>query len=251
MPRLITENNYNAFLNLIVPAINNGVKRVVVFSSMSVYGDQQSPFDETMRTKPEDVYAVSKASMEKTLEILSDVHGFDYTIIRPHNVYGPKQMLHDPYRNVVGIMMNRVMKGLPPIIYGDGNQTRAFSFIDDVIPYVLKTGFMEETKGQIINIGPLEEFTINHLSQTVLKAFGRTDLQPIHVEDRPREVKHAFCTNDKAIRLLGYKTSVTLEEGISKMAEWAKLQGPQEFKYLDDLELKGGKIPVTWATKMM
>lgn len=250
MPRLITENNYNAFLNLIVPAIKNDLKRIVVFSSMSVYGDQQPPFDEEMKRKPVDIYAIAKTAMEEAVEVLSDVHGFDYTIIRPHNVYGPKQMLHDPYRNVVGIFMNRIMKGLPPIIYGDGEQTRAFTYIDDVTPYVAKAAFLTEARNGIINIGPTEQYSINRLASGVLEAFS-SQLVPIYVADRPREVKHAFCTNDKATALLGYKTSVSLQEGLHKMAEWARTQGPREFQYLDKLELQGDKIPVTWKEKLM
>lgn len=250
MPILITENNYNAFLNLIVPAINNGMKRIVVCSSMSVYGDQKAPFNEQMPRKPEDVYAVAKSAMEKTTEVLADVHGFDYTIIRPHNVYGPRQMLHDPYRNVVGIFCNRILNGKPPIIYGDGEQTRAFTYIDDVTPYLAKAGFNKNTIGQIINIGPTEEFTINTLASVVLEAFG-SDLSPLHLPDRPREVKHAYCTNTKAKRLLGYRTSITLTDGVRRMTEWAKEQGPKEFKYLDELELTGEKIPDTWKKKLI
>lgn len=249
MPKLITENNYNAFMNMIVPAIRNGMKKIVVFSSMSVYGNQPPPFDETFPRRPEDIYAIAKSAMEYATEVLADVHEFDYTIIRPHNVYGPRQALHDPYRNVIGIMMNRVMKGVPPIIYGDGEQTRSFTYIDDVTPYVAKVGFTNETNGEIINIGPIEEYSINHLADTILKAFDRTDLTPEHVDDRPREVKHAYCTNEKAQELLGYKTSVTLEEGIQRMAEWAKKRGPTEFVYLDNLELEGSKIPKTWQNK--
>lgn len=250
MPQLITENNYNAFLNLIVPAINNGMKRIVVCSSMSVYGAQHPPFSEEMSRRPEDIYAVAKTAMEETTEILADVHGFDYTIIRPHNVYGPKQMLHDPYRNVVGIFCNRILNGKPPIIYGDGNQTRAFSYIDDVTPYLAKAGFIEEAKGEIINIGPVEEYSINVLADTVLAAF-KSDLRPTYFPDRPREVKHAFCTNDKAERILGYKTSTTLKRGVGEMVKWAKKQGPKEFVYLDELELTGDKIPETWKKKLM
>jgi len=250
MPRHITENNYNAFMNLIVPAINNGMKRIVVCSSMSVYGDQEPPFNEDLPRKPEDIYAVAKAAMEKATEVLADVHGFDYTIIRPHNVYGPKQMLHDPYRNVVGIFCNRILNGKPPIIYGDGTQTRAFSYIDDITPYIAKAGFIEETKGEIINIGPTEEYTLNQLAESVLKAFG-SDLKPQYMPDRPREVKHAFCTNTKAQELLGYKTHTTLDDGIKKMVEWAKTQGPKEFKYLDELELTGDKVPEAWKEKLM
>lgn len=251
MPRLITENNYNAFLNLIIPCINNGMKRIVVCSSMSVYGSQTPPFSEELPIQPDDVYAVAKGAMELSTEILADVHGFDYTIIRPHNVYGPRQMLHDPYRNVIGIFMNRAMKGLPPIIYGDGEQTRAFSYIDDVTPYIAKAGFIKEAKGQIINVGPLEEYSINELAKEVLEAFDLSNLKPTHMADRPREVKNAYSTNDKAKRILGYKTTVKFKEGIQKMAEWAKTQGPQEFIYLDQLELQGDKIPQTWKKKLI
>lgn len=251
MPRLITENNYDTFLNLMVPAINVGtLKRIVVFSSMSVYGAQKPPFSEDMPTKPEDVYAIAKAAMEKCVEVLADVHGFEYTIIRPHNVYGPKQALHDPYRNVVGIFMNRIMKGLPPIIYGNGKQKRAFTYIDDVTPYVAKAGFLDNTNKQIINVGPTEEYTINELARIVLKSFTSA-LLPVHVEDRPREVKEAFSTNQRAKDLLGYSTSVTIEEGVNKMAEWAKQIGPTDFKYLDSLELQGDKVPTTWKNKMI
>jgi len=250
MPILITENNYNAFLNLIVPAIKTGMKRIVVCSSMSVYGGQNPPFNEDMERKPVDIYAIAKTAMEEATEVLSDVHGFDYTIIRPHNVYGPKQILWDPYRNVAGIFMNRILNGKSPIIYGDGEQTRAFSYIDDVVPYLAKAGFIEETKGEIINIGPLEQFTINELVNEILKAFG-SDLKPEHFPDRPKEVKHAYCTNYKAEKLLGYKTSVSLAEGIKKMAEWAKTIGPQKFEYLDSLELTGDNIPKTWKDRLM
>ena len=250
MPILITENNYNAFLNLIVPAINHGLKRIVVCSSMSVYGAQKPPFDEEMATAPEDIYAVSKNAMEKATEVLSDVYGFEYVIIRPHNVYGPRQSLHDPYRNVVGIFINRILNNKPPIIYGDGEQTRAFSYIDDVTPYLAKAGFISEAKGEIINIGPIEEYSVNTLASTVLKAFG-SPVSPVHLPDRPREVKHAYCTNDKAKRLLGYKTTTTLEEGIKKFVEWARSQGAQDFKYLDTLELKNAKTPETWSKHLM
>jgi UDP-glucose 4-epimerase len=250
MPILITENNYNAFLNLIVPLIRAQCPRVVVCSSMSVYGAQRPPFNEDMKRRPEDIYAIAKTAMEEATEILADVHGFDYSIVRPHNVYGPRQAIWDPYRNVVGIFINRVMRGLPPVIYGDGCQTRAFSYIDDVSPYLAKAGLVDEAKSQIINIGPLEEYTIKQLAATVLDAFG-LDMCPVHLPPRPREVKHAFCTNDKAVELLGYRTTIELNEGIGRMVEWAQGLGPQDFQYLDDLELTSGDIPETWLQRSM
>lgn len=248
-PIRITENNYNAYLNTLIPFIDNGGQHVVCCSSMSVYGDQTPPFDETMERKPVDVYAVAKTSMERSTEILSEVHGFSYTIIRPHNVYGPRQIIWDPYRNVVGIFINRIMNGKPPIIYGDGEQTRAFSYIDDVTPYIAKAGFIPEARNQIINVGPLEEYSINYLAKQVLTAMN-SDLEPVYYPDRPKEVKHAYCTNDKAEKLLGYKTSISFEDGIDKMSEWAKTIGPQEFQYLTNLELTRN-APTTWSNKEM
>lgn len=249
-PINITENNYNAYLNTLIPAVKYGVKRVVLCSSMSVYGAQVPPFNEEMERKPEDVYAIAKSAMERATEILAEVHGFEYTIIRPHNVYGPRQNISDPYRNVVGIFINRLLNGKPPIIYGDGEQTRAFSYIDDVIPYLASAGFLNTTKGEIINLGPLKEYSINQLANRVLKAFS-SDLEPIHYPDRPKEVKHAYCTNDKAIALLGYKDSTDLFRGVTKMVDWAKKLGPQEFKYLNELELQSKDTPKTWSNKEM
>jgi UDP-glucose 4-epimerase len=109
---------------------------------------------------------------------------------------------------------------------------------------------IDSTKGEIINVGPLEEYTINELADTVIGAFG-VDMEPHYLPDRPREVKHAFCTNDKAMRVLGYQTSVTLQEGVQRMVDWARGVGPQEFQYLEGIELTGDKIPRTWRDKLM
>lgn len=249
MPVLITENNYNAYLNTLIPSIKAGVKRVVLTSSMSVYGEQETPFNEEMERKPADVYAVAKTSMERTTEILSQVHGFEYTIIRPHNVYGPRQNMGDPYRNVVAIFINRALQGKPFYIYGDGEQKRSFSYIDDVTPYLAKAGF-DDVSGEIINIGPIEEFTINQLASEIMKHFPDNP-EPIHVPDRPLEVKHAWCANDKAQRLLGYHTSTSFSDGIAKMIEWARTEGHKEPKYLDELELEATNTPITWKDKLI
>lgn len=246
-PIRITENNYFAYLNVLTPFIKYGGKHVVLTSSMSVYGDQEPPFNEKMERKPMDVYAVAKTSMERVTEILSKVHGFRYSIVRPHNVYGPGQVMSDPYRNVVAIFINKTLKNEPFYIYGDGKQKRAFSYIDDVIPYLAKA---VDYHGEIINIGPLEEYSINKLGSEVLRAFNST-LVPIHVEDRPLEVKNAWCTNDKAQKLLGYKTTVPLREGITRMVAWAKTVGPQETKYLDNLELETENTPITWKEHLI
>lgn len=256
-PLNCTERNYLAYLHLLIPAIKNGMEKMVVCSSMSVYGAQKPPFSEEMEPAPEDIYAISKAAMEKATKILSEVHNFKYTIFRPHNVYGPRQNLADPYRNVIGIFINCLLNDRNFYIYGDGEQKRAFSYIDDVTPYIARAGFRDETNGEIFNVGPREEYTINEMAREVLANFvdnpnGPPDhLKPKYLPDRPKEVKEAFCTSTKAEKVLGYKTSVNLSEGIRRMVEWAKQTGPQEFRYLDSLELETKETPITWKDKLI
>src|SRR3989338_558450 len=163
-PLQCTERNYLAHLNTLIPAVRCGsLKKLVLTSSMSVYGAQKTPFSEDMPRLPEDVYGVAKASMERSTEILSEVHGFDYVIIRPHNVYGARQNLADPYRNVIGIFINCLLNNKNFYIYGDGEQKRAFSYIEDFTPYIVRAGFLKEAEGEIFNIGPVEEITIKKL----------------------------------------------------------------------------------------
>jgi UDP-glucose 4-epimerase len=253
-PLNCTQRNLVAYMNLLVPSIREGMKKMVLVSSMSVYGAQQPPFSEEMPRMPEDVYGVSKASMEHITEILSDVHGFKYTIIRPHNVYGVRQNIADPYRNVVGIFINSLLRGKRFHIYGDGEQKRAFTYIEDFTPYILRAGLDDSVNGEIINVGPREEYTINYLAEVILKHFfpGGTpeEFLPVYLPSRPKEVKEAYCTTDKAEKLLGYKTTIHLEEGVSKMIEWAKELGPQEPNFLvDGLELINDQVPVVWLEK--
>jgi len=253
-PILITENNYNAFLNLVVPLIKCKVKRVVVCSSMAVYGEQDPPFDEIMPRRPADIYGVAKAAMEDAVRILSDVHGFEYVVIRPHNVYGPRQNLADPYRNVVAIFINRMLMGKPFYIYGDGEQTRAFSYIDDVVPPLARSGLISGVAGEVFNIGPDREYSVNQLAFEVLDAFGRRGdgrYEPVYLPDRPSEVKYAYCTSGKAERRLGFKETVSLKEGVRRMVEWARGVGYQEPKYLTDLELGGEMVPKTWKKRLI
>lgn len=256
-PLSSTERNYFAYMNTLVPCIKYGLKKVVLTSSMSVYGGQKPPFSEDMLKKPEDIYGIAKTAMEDATQVLAKVHDFDYVIVRPHNVYGPKQNMADPYRNVIAIFINCILSSKNFYIYGDGNQKRAFTYIDDFTPYFVKSGFVDECNGEIINIGPKEEYTINKLASVVLKVFfpeGNVPnkLKPQHFPSRPQEVKEAYCTNDKAAKLLGYKTSVTLEEGVRKMTEWAKNKGPQKFKYLKNgVELKTKDLPKTWSEELI
>jgi len=252
-----TERNYLSYMYTLVPSIKYGLKKVVVTSSMSVYGAQNPPFSEDMPKKPEDIYGIAKAAMEDATEILSKVHNFKYVIIRPHNVYGPKQNLADPYRNVIAIFINCILNNKHFYIYGSGNQKRAFTYIDDFTPYFAKSGFEDIANGEVINIGPKEDHTINELADIILRVLfpaGKIPkkLKPQYLPLRPQEVMEAYCTNEKAAKLLGYKTTVTLEEGVRKMIQWAKIKGPQKFRYLKDgLELETEDMPKTWSEQLI
>jgi UDP-glucose 4-epimerase len=256
-PVTCTERNLMTFLHTLVPAIRHGLRKIVVTSSMSVYGAQKPPFDESMSPQPEDVYGVSKTAMEQVTRILSDVHGFAYTIVRPHNVYGPRQNIADPYRNVIGIFINSLLNNKSFYVYGDGEQRRAFTYIDDFTPYMVRACFDERCNGDVINIGPCQEVTINHLAQLLMSIFCEGQpipeyLRPVYLPSRPKEVRDAFCTDSKARSLLGYHTTVTLEEGVRRMAAWAKELGPQTPRYMENgLEITSADTPATWTQKLI
>ena len=246
------ERNIQAYVNVLEPAIETGaLQRIVTFSSMAVYGAQTPPFGERMPARPVDVYGVCKASMEEITRILADVHGFDWVIIRPHNVYGPGQTLKDKFRNVAAIFMNRLMRREPITIYGDGNQQRAFSYIEDSLPAYFKAGFEPRAVGREINIGGKTPCTVNHLLGVVQAAMFKHGIMPTEVEfvpDRPREVKDAWCDWKLSEELLGYEEKHTLEMGIEKMAEWAVRQGPQEWT-TEVLPLVNWKTPKVWLSQ--
>lgn len=244
MPILITENNLNIYLNTLIPAISNGMKKMVVFSSMAAYGHQEPPFTEDMETRPVDIYGINKASMEKMTDVLSDVFGFEYTVIRPHNVYGERQSLADPYRNVIGIWMNKLLNNEGFYIYGDGEQSRAFSYVGDMIPALVSLTH-KTTHKEIYNIGADKNYTLNELANMLLKVSGKS-VEVKHLLDRPQEVKHAYTSNEKAKEELGFEDKTSLEEGLKKMWAWAETMGHQTPQYLTEFELKNEKKPKNW-----
>jgi len=220
----------------------------VLFSgnSMAVYGNQRPPFNETMPRRPADIYGMNKAIMEQATEVLSEVHEFDYVIIRPHNVFGARQSLTDKFRNVVAIFMNRIMRKEPLYIYGDGEQVRAFSYIEDSLPCYIRC-LDDDIKNEIINIGGMHPITINHLADLVCEAMGVPKTYPReYLPPRPLEVKEAWCSWEKSVKLLGYEEKIGYEEGIRRMAQWAKeKKGPQEWTE-EKLALPSEKMPKIW-----
>jgi UDP-glucose 4-epimerase len=243
-PFKITVTNYYAYINLLEQMIKHGLKKCITFSSMAIYGNQKPPFYEYMPRLPEDIYGVNKTAMERSTEILSDVHGFEYTIIRPHNVAGVRQSLSDRFRNVIGIFMNRIMRGEPIYIYGDGGQRRAFSYIFDSLSCYEKC--INDFHGEIFNIGGKFPITINELAGMVIDCFpGYRRPEIIHLPPRPCEVKYAWCSWEKSEQLLDYRETKALPTWIAEMSTWAKFLGPQEWTD-EKLEIVNEKTPITW-----
>ena len=248
-PHEITKNNYLASVSIFSAAINEKVKRIIFCSSMARYGDQQTPFTEEMKPKPVDPYGVSKVASEQVLQILCDLNNIEWVVAVPHNIIGPKQIYNDPYRNVVSIFLNRMLQGKSPIVYGDGKQKRCFSYIDDCLSCMIPMLDQKNLNKQIINIGPDEEFvTVNKVVEICSNITG-SNLEPIHKEDRPREVKHATCSADKARKLLNYKTKVSLTDGIKKTYDYIKKRGTKEFNYRLSIEIENDLTPETWKNK--
>lgn len=250
-PSFITKNIFEASVTTISAAISAKVKRFIYCSSMARYGNQQIPFVETMDAKPVDPYGIAKVGAEEVLKVLSQTHGMDWNIVVPHNIIGPRQKYDDPYRNVVSIMINRNLRNKPAIIYGDGTQKRCFSYVDDCVNCIIKLVMTPEIKSEIINIGPDEEtITINELAKIVAEECG-FDEPPLYLPGRPREVKEATCSSEKARKLLEYRTTVPLRTAVKATVEWIKLLGPKEFLYSYPLEIVNENTPATWKDRLM
>ena len=249
-PTLICNNNVTGSVSVFTAAIKNNVKRVVYCSSMARYGDVKVPFKEDDKINPVDPYGVSKVAAENILKILSKTHKFEYNIAVPHNIIGPKQTYTDPYRNVVSIMANLMLQNRKPIIYGDGEQKRCFSDIDDCIFCLDKLMMDKKIVNQTVNIGPDEEFiTINQLFELLSNKL-KFNQKPEYYEDRPNEVKHAVCSADKARNILGYETKVSLSESLDKVIDFIKIKGPKKFEYNYELEILNEKTPKSWKEKL-
>ena len=248
-PYEITKNNYLASVSVFTAAVSKKVRRIIFCSSMARYGDQKTPFTEDMEPKPVDPYAISKVAAENVLINLCELNNIEWVIAVPHNIIGPKQKYDDPFRNVVSIMINRMLQKKSPIIYGDGEQKRCFSYIDDCISCLIPMLDQKNLDKQIINIGPDEEFvTINTVSEICSNITG-SNLKPIYKKDRPREVKYATCSADKARKFLNYNTKTDLKTGIRKTFDYIKKRGPKPFDYHINLEIVNELTPVSWLKK--
>ena len=252
-PGVVYENTLLSTIGLLRASINAGVKRFVFVSSMARYGHGVAPFSEDMPTAPVDPYGNAKVAAEQAVKNLCDLHGVQWTIVVPHNVYGPGQRYWDPYRNVPAIMANRVLAGKRPVIYGDGSQRRSLSYIDDVVAPMLIMADHPAAPGQVFNVGPGGEgVTIADLASRIIRLTG-ADVEPEFFPGRPSEVPHAYCSDEKTRTALGYESRWDLDAGLEKLIAWIAEKGPRPFNYHLPLEITNTPLqtPRTWTERLM
>ncbi len=233
-------NNLLCTTNLVNLAIKYNIKRFMFTSSMATYGfgnNDGKAFTEETPQKPIDPYGIAKLACEMDIKVASEQHGLEYCIIRPHNVYGKNQNIWDRYRNVLGIWMYQLLHNEDLTIYGIGEQTRAFSYIDDMLEPLWNAAISEKAKNQEINLGGIYEFPLIEVSKILTKIVGKGNVK--FLEGR-HEVKHAYCSYQKSIDILDFKMNVNLEEGLTKMWLWAQKQPERERLKWDKYELDKG-----------
>jgi UDP-glucose 4-epimerase len=248
LSHFIRRYNYNTNLigsiNLINESVKHKVKCFVFTSSIAVYGAGQVPMTEDTVPMPEDPYGVSKYAVEMDLRAAHEMFGLNYVVFRPHNVYGENQNIGDKYRNVIGIFMNQIMQGKQLTIFGDGTQTRAFSYIDDVAIPIAKCVDIKEAYNEVFNVGADKPYSVNDLATVVCKEFG---VEPnINYLSARNEVLHAYSDHTKAHRVFGDPTGIDLQEGIARMAAWAKRVGARQGQEFENIEITE-KLPDGWG----
>lgn len=251
-PDFIVKNNLGASVSTFSAAIASGVKRIVFMSTMGRYGKQEPPFTELTPPQPVDPYGEAKVASENMLKMLCDFHGVKWSIMVPHNIIGTRQKYDDPYRNVVSIFMNRMLQGKPAVVYGDGEQTRCFSPIGDVMPSIIKA-VNGEADGETINIGPDAHgntMTINELASRIGNFTGFNG-KPDYYPERGCDAKHAHCSSDKARKVLGFEATHDVNECFKEMIGDIKAKGPKPFEYFMPIEIPSDKCPRTWKERLL
>lgn len=240
------ETNLIGSVNLINLSVLHQVKCFVFASSIAVYGTNQLPMTEDLQPKPEDPYGISKYAVELDLAAAQHQFGLDYVVFRPHNVYGEHQNIGDKYRNVIGIFMNQALRGEPMTIFGDGQQTRAFSYIDDVAPTIALAATIPAAYGETFNVGGDQPYTVNELVHAVSSVM---DVEPnLHYLPGRNEVKHAYASHQKAHQFFNLPNPVPLPEGLARMAAWVKRVGSRKTKAFDNIEVPLGLPGGWWGT---
>lgn len=240
------DNNLRSTAGLVNECIKHAVKRLIFTSTLAVYGHGDGGvFNESQIPAPIDPYGVAKFACEMDIQIAGEQHGLDWCIIRPHNVYGIKQNIWDKYRNVLGIWMYQHLNGMPFSIFGDGLQTRAFSYIDDSLEPLWNAAILPQASKEIINLGGIKEASILEASEILKGVIGSAEIE---YQEARHEVKHSIPTWQKSVDILGFEHKTDLEQGLKNMWEWAQKQEMRERFVWPGYELEKG-IYDFWKTK--
>ena len=237
------ENNLLGSVGLINAAVNHEVKCFVFTSSIAVYGRNQLPMTEETAPLPEDPYGIAKFAVEQDLRAARELFGLNSIVFRPHNVYGERQNIGDRYRNVVGIFMNNILQGRPLPVFGDGQQSRAFSYIGDVAPLIARSVEVPGACNQTFNVGADQPYTVNQLARAVCAAMG-ADAALQHLPAR-NEVKHAYASHDKVAGIFQYRPQFSLEAGLARMVAWVKKTGARQSRKFGALDI-AKNLPPSW-----
>jgi UDP-glucose 4-epimerase len=237
-------NNIIGSVNLINAAVNTGVRGFVFSSSIAVYGRTPPvPMTEDATPDPEDPYGIAKFAVERELAATRTMFGLDYIVFRPHNVYGPRQNIADRYRNVVGIFMNQILQDQPMTIFGDGTQTRAFSYIDDVAPLMAAAIDEPAAWNEVFNIGADDPWSLNALAERVAAAMGAAP-RVVHLPAR-HEVHVAHSSHEKIRRVFGARPTTPLDDGLRAMAAWVREHGARATTSFAGIEI-ARNLPPSW-----
>lgn len=251
-PTITANSIVTGTISTAIAALHNNVRLFINCSSMARYGDQKPPFTEDMPTKPVDPYGLAKVQAEQHLALLKEIHGLNYVTVVPHNVIGVGQRYFDPFRNVIGIMINRTLQDKPIIVYGDGEQKRSFSDVQDCVKAIYNIIMSDrDLAGQVYNIGPdHNEISIKEVAHKIIVACDKPIKQLEFYPDRPTEVKNAYCSSAKIKKEFNYNADITVDNTINEMIEWIKPR-VKDFEYHLPIELITEYTPKTWTDKLI
>ncbi len=230
-PLAAHEVNVTGTLNLLLAAREAGVRRFVYSSSSAAYGDTPTlPKSEEMAPQPQSPYAVSKLAGEYYCTCFARVYGLSTISLRYFNVFGPRQDPDSPYAAAIPAFLARMLRGQPPIIYGDGEQSRDFCYIDNVVEANLRAAGAAGGGGEVVNIACGERITLNAIVALINRRLG-TDLSPLYEPPRPGDVRHSLAALERARAVLGYEPRIMFAEGLERTIEWYRRQTPPRSAY--------------------
>jgi UDP-glucose 4-epimerase len=224
-PELVHEVNTTGTLNMLLASRDSGVKRFIYVSSSEAYGSARNvPMNEEHPLEPTTPYGASKAAGELYTRSFYLTYGLPTIIVRPFNTYGPRAHFAGAYGEVIPKFVIRALNDIPPVIFGDGRQTRDFTYVEDTVHGIILASGCERLIGDAINMGYGEETSIDELARIVLRELGKDDLQPEYQAPRPGDVRRHYSDITKSVELLGFRPMTSIQEGIRKYVGWLEEQ---------------------------